>query len=496
MTEAQTMCPRDGLRLVAVGEEGRFLECVCGFKFDLHLSREVVSEADKKRARETQEVGAPVAWTIAGQLLEDDRFATLNGSEEVLVYRDGVYTEGGEAHIKKLVQQNVERTKVTGHLVREVVGHVQRSTYVKREDFLSEGPLLVVENGLLDTDVGELKPHTPDFYTLSKLPVKFVPGQDCPAFRKFLSEVLYAEDLPVVQEWLGYCLHRGYPAQVAMLFVGEGNNGKSTLIDTMKALLGRDNISAVSLQELEINRFAKADLFGKLANLYADLPDSALRCVGTFKMLTGGDPIRGEKKFQNSFTFDNHAKLTFSCNVVPEVYEDTTAFFRRWIIVQFPHAFEGERADREIRKKLTTLEELSGILNFALEGLARLRSKGWTFSNSKSTEDVRQDYIRRSSPTKAFLMDCTFLKADGVVAKKALFEAYVNYCQKTKLAAVTMTTFFRNLPLYFAGHPLEESREGRGKQVYCFRGIKLRPEKDWGKPAPEEEPEGMKEVDN
>jgi len=430
-----------------------------------------------------------LAWTIASSLLENNHFATINGSEEVFVYQDGVYTEGGVAYVKRKVQQNLEPTEISQHLVNEVIGHVQRSTYVKPEAFSAVGPRLVLQNGLLDTGTGKLEPHSPDFYSLSKLPVSYVPGQDCPSFKMFLSEVLFPEDVPVIQEWFGYCLHRGYPAQVAILFVGEGNNGKSTLISVLKSLLGLENISAVSLQELEVNRFSKVDFFGKLANLYADLPDSALKGVGTFKMLTGGDPIRGEKKFKSSFPFVNHAKLTFSCNVVPEVYEDTTAFFRRWIIIQFPRTFEGPKADRDILKKLTTPEEMSGVLNWALEGLERLRDAGWTFSNSRSTEEVRLDYIRRSSPMKAFILDATTLNPVGVVVKQRLFEAFVRYCEEMKLTAVTSTTFFQNLPLYFAKSPLQPSREdpdGDGKRKPCLRGLELRPESDWGKPVSEE----------
>src|SRR5208337_5133071 len=99
--------------------------------------------------------------------------------------------------------------------------------------------------------------------------------------------------------------------------IGDGSNGKSTLINLIKALIGLKNVSSRGLQELEMNRFAKADLYGKLANLYADLPDTALRSVGIFKMLTGGDPITAERKFQNPFKFISGAKLIFSCNKVP-----------------------------------------------------------------------------------------------------------------------------------------------------------------------------------
>jgi phage/plasmid-associated DNA primase len=197
-----------------------------------------------------------------------------------------------------------------------------------------------------------------------------------------------------------------------------------------------------------------------------------------------------------SFIFVNHAKLTFSCNEVPEVYEDTVAFFRRWIIIQFPNTFDGAKADKDLLKKLTTPDELSGILNFALEGLTRLRSNGWTFSNSRSTEEVRQDYIRRSSPIKAFQMDCLVRKADGVISKKALYQAFLDYCKKMKLAAVTSTTFFKNLPMYFAGNPLQESREdveGKGR-VYCLRGLVVRQQENWGKPLTKAEGDEEAEI--
>ena len=424
-----------------------------------------------------------LAHTIGEDIMSGEVFATLNGSEEILVYKLGIYRRGGEFVIKADVQKIALPEDLGNSLVSEVIGNVQRSTYVQVERFTEPTPNIVVENGLLNVETFALGPHTPDHYSLSGLPVKFDLNGTCPAFERFLPEVLYRDDIPIVQEWFGYCLHRGYPAQLAILFVGDGSNGKSTLIGVLKALLGFENISSVSLQELELNRFAKADLFGKLANLYADLPDSALKSIGTFKMLTGGDPIRGEKKFQDSFPFVNNAKLTFSCNVVPEVYEDTAAFFRRWIIIQFPHIFEGEKADKDLLKKLTTPEELSGILNWALLGLKRLRENGWTFSNSRPTEELRLDYIRRSSPMKAFTMDVLTINTRGRVPKKSLYQAFAKYCEKNKLPLVTEATFFRNLPMYFASNPLQESREEiGGNRVRCFLGIEIRPEEEWGKP--------------
>ena len=446
-------------------------------------------ERERQSTVETEEIdGKELAWNIAQEALNRGSFMTLEETEEILVYDGGVYREGGEARIKSMLPKMVgDPTAITNHLVAEALGHVRRNTYVKRSTFYESGDWLVVEDAVLNVATGMTEPQSPKFRSLNKIPVRFAPDADCPAVRKFLSETLFPDDIPVVQEWVGYCLWRsGYPAQKAIMLIGEGSNGKSTLIGLLKALLGAENVSAVSLQELEYDRFAKADLFGKLANLYADLPDSALKSVGTFKMLTGGDPTGAQKKNQQRFMFINVAKLTFSCNVVPRVLEDTQAFFRRWIMVQFPHSFTGKGADRDLLAKLTTPSELSGFLNWALAGLKRLRENGWNFSNSKSTEDVRQDYIRKSDPVKAFLMDATITNPIGMVVKKSFYEAYVRYCMKNKLSTVTGDTFFKNLVAYFAESPLAASKETvDGKRENCLRGVELRPEEEWGKPIGE-----------
>src|SRR5205807_62228 len=126
----------------------------------------------------------------------------------------------------------------------------------------------------------------------------------------------YPEDLNLIQEYAGAILWRS-PLQRAVLLNGTGANGKSVFIRLLQALVGLANVTARSLQELELNRFAKADLFGKLVNLYADLPETALKSTGTFKILTGGDPVTAERKFQQPFTFIPYAKHVYSCNRIP-----------------------------------------------------------------------------------------------------------------------------------------------------------------------------------
>jgi putative DNA primase/helicase len=187
-------------------------------------------------------------------------------------------------------------------------------------------------------------------------------------------------------------------------------------------------------------------------------------------MLTGRDLITAEKKFQQSFHFTNYAKLMFSANKVPEAYDDTAAFFRRWIIIVFPNVFiSGDNADPHILDKLTTEEELSGLLNLALAGLKRLQKQG-AFSYSKTTEEIKEDYIRKSSPIAAFVMDCLETDSDAFIVKKELYNVFTEYCRQLSLPTVTQDTFFKNLPQHAV--VMDYRPSVKNKRYYTFKGIK------------------------
>jgi putative DNA primase/helicase len=302
------------------------------------------------------------------------------------------------------------------------------------------------------------------------LPVEYNPNAKCPNIEKFLTEITGSkEDVEICLETIGFCLYREYFIAKALMLVGEGSNGKSTFLNLVKTFLGKENVAGRSLQDLEENRFAKADLHHKLANIYADLPDRALWRTGTFKMLTGRDLIAAERKFQQSFIFENYAKLLFSANKVPEAYDDTDAFFRRWIIVVFPNQFTNDKADPHILKKLTTPEELSGLLNLVIPALKKLLQKG-QFSYSKTTEEIREDYIRKSSPIGAFVMDCLAVDSDAFIPKQELFNVFAEYCRVRKIPCVTKDTFFKNLPQHVA--VIDHRPKLEGGRVVTFKGVR------------------------
>ena len=120
-----------------------------------------------------------------------------------------------------------------------------------------------------------------------------------------------------------------------ILAIGKGDNGKSVLLNLIEAFLGAENVSHVSLKDMNEDRFAKAELFGKMANTCGDLESHKILDISAFKQLASGDTVRAQEKNRNPFYFRNHAKLIFSSNPIPEVVDGGYAWFKRIIPVPF-----------------------------------------------------------------------------------------------------------------------------------------------------------------
>jgi len=310
---------------------------------------------------------------------------------------------------------------------------------------------------------------------IQKIPVDFDPEADCPSFKKFLEDIVPdTRDRMTLQEMFGALLWRA-PVGKAFVLIGEGANGKSTLLAVMEEFLGKRNTTAHSLQDISSNKFALSDLVGKLADFGAELPSSRLENSAVFKSLVTGDPLPAEKKYEMPFPFRNYAKLIFATNQMPSFADVSSAFYRRWVIINFPNRFmapelvetvkqkmrdEGQSeeeierqtanlkvADPFIIKKITTPQELSGILNWALLGLKRLIDHGFKFTSETIPEETGEEMQKMIDPVKSFLDDEVEVTNDmgDYTLKEALYNKYAAYCRRKKLWAVSNVTFFKRL---------------------------------------------------
>jgi len=370
---------------------------------------------------------------IAEHIINHYKIITPTDTDEVMVYTEtkGIYEEG-EKKVRQMVV-NLIGSHASNHVHSEVIMFVKNLTYQEPDEIFSPNTIITLINGNYDIEKNELLEHTSDIYTTSRLPIKYDSDADCPLIKKFVSEIVEEDNTELIREIIGYCLWREYHFQKAFMLIGEGENGKSVLINVIKAFLGKDNFTSISLQDIAEDRFARADLKGKLANLYPDLDKKSLKTTGVFKMLTGGDSISADKKFKSRVHFQNYAKLIFSANELPRTEDTTMAFFRRWIIIRFPNTFPKERRDPNLTKKLTTHEELSGLFNWVVEGLKSLLERE-EFIITKSTDETKKEYQRRASSTDAFANECLEFDPRNHITKDKMYEIYGDWCCEHKLS--------------------------------------------------------------
>lgn len=402
----------------------------------------------------------------------------MKDTETIYVYRPnlGIYTPDGEQLIRELASNRLENASRQRH-VKEVVFHVKVSTYMDRKEFEPPLYLIPLRNGVLDIQPNppRITKYLPEYYFTNQLQVIYDHTAKCSRFFEFLKASLPNKESRVqVQELFGSCLCRNYLYQKIFAFVGDGANGKSTLLNVLKSFLGFDNISCVSLRYLAENRFASANLYRKYANIYADLTIRTLKHTGMIKMLSGGDPISAEYKFKNPFNFINYAKLVFSANQLPLPNDDSYAFYRRWIIIYFPNKFTHELGNNnpKILDEITTKEELSGILNWALEGLARLRENN-QFSFMRTTEEIRDLYLSRSSSLYMFVKDMVVTDPLSEISREEFYSKYVEYCIEKILPIMSKNEVGRDL-VRFVPSVSSTRPKIKGEGVYSWKGIRIK----------------------
>jgi len=406
---------------------------------------------------------------MAEAILAVRSFLTLSDTKQVLWYdyAAGVYRFNGETVIEQFAQMWLGKLKLesqaTNHYMAQVVGYIKRETYIDRDKLNPNHDIIVVKNGVIDLNTRKLLPHSKDYKATMALPVTYDVGADCPQIIKFVGEVVKPEDRLLLWEIPAWCLTPYSGIQRLVILLGEGANGKTVYLEMLRRFLGRENCTAYSLQSLTTNRFAIAGLYGKLANISPELPSTALRQAGPLKTLTGLDTVEAEKKFRDSFNFVNTAKLIFATNNPPEISEDTLAVWRRFVVIDFPFKFTGDRADKNLLAKLTTEKELSGLLNKSLDGLARLKKNG-DFSYTRSIEDTRDKYLLASNPMMAFIEERCEFDPWSTVMKKDLHQAFMEFCAANKLPGMTIKAFGHKIKREYM---LNEERDR-------WRGIKVK----------------------
>ncbi len=440
--------PAPGIRYYDyVHESMRFICPSCGNRYKDEPSFSVNTnffdkgnghDKGKSKSQEEEKEQEQDSKSIEQELTEIYHFKTVKDTEEIYYYNSekGIFIKNGEQIIKQEYVKYFPDCKIKE--VDQVLYHIKWSNLVDRNQFDSKIEWIAANDCMINLKTGETQPHSPEFMTTVKIPHNYfinipplptpenyfpqlpslsLSASPCPKIMKFLYEVMSSDDVEKFLDFVAYCLWREYKHHKWLLFNGSGRNGKGVTTNLVTALLGKENVSSESLQRLLRRDFSPAQLYGKLANIDADLSKDMLGNTGLLKKITGGDRITVEKKFKNPFDANVVAKLIFSANEIPLTSDETDAFFARLIIINFPKQFLGDAANPSLIDKLTIKQEISGFFNLIVSRVPKVLKDGITGSN-QSLEDNYTKYIESSDPIRAFYetaIDCTSEDANPIM---------------------------------------------------------------------------------
>lgn len=405
--------------------------------------KEHTYNAAVKRFEKTKLVGVGFGDTgrfvpkkLGDTILDCVQIKTLKGANTIYQYCDGIYLPDGKETIKEICAELL-KDQYSQSRFSETVSYIEASTFVQPEEIDHEW--INLENGLLNPITKEFKEHTPDVFSVIQLPISYDPTADCPLWKQKLEEKTDGPTRTVLQEMFGYVFLPGQKYQVAFLLYGPKRTMKSTSLNVLEAIIGKENTIAFSLQFLSENPFAPAYLYGKPLNICADLTTKALTNTGMFMEITGGDKISAGKKREHMMSFYPTTKLVFSCNEIPPTTNKNLAFYRRWVLLNFEKQTPEDKIDASLPEKLQ--KELPGILNWALDGLQRLMQKD-CFSYWLSPEQVKDLYERNSDSIQSFVFNCIDMEDDeGVLKKREAYKKYKEYCRSENLRVENQIRF-------------------------------------------------------
>ena len=292
----------------------------------------------------------------------------------------------------------------------------------------------------------------------------------------FLSELLEPEDIPALQEYLGYCLIPSTKGQKMLMLIGKGGEGKSRIGVVMNAIFGL-NMNTTSIQKVENNRFARADLEGKLLMVDDDLDMNALTKTNYVKSIVTAElRMDLERKKEQSYQGLLYVRfLCFGNGALTALHDRSDGFFRRQIVLTTKDRPAGRADDPFLVDKL--LREKEGIFLWCLEGLHRLIGNNYQFSISGKARENMETVKRSSNNVIEFLQSEGYIRfrADSEASSKAIYEAYTRWCddnaQKPMSANRVSSELAQNERLYNV--EATNNVHAGGKRVRGFVGIEV-----------------------
>lgn len=317
---------------------------------------------------------------------------------------------------------------------------------------------IVFKNGILHLEDMEFEEMSPDQLESVQLNVNYDPNAKCQTADDFFYNVTCGDEATqqLLYESIGYAMLKTVELAKSFMLTGTGRNGKSTFFDVIAAILGEDNVTHLSPNDLT-NNFRSSTLVGKLASLAADISAKPLSETDMLKSIAAGDRIMIEKKYEQAYEGRVYSTLFFACNKLPKTPDTSDGFYRRWVIIPFnANLTKVKNVEGFLfKKRLLSQESLDYIAYNAVQAIRKLFATTQEFTEPQSVVLMKEAYkINNSSVLSWFKENFVHNKTNPTDKEREvgikdleylkLTTAYINYtewCKETNKQALARPNF-------------------------------------------------------
>lgn len=404
------------------------------------------------------------------------------------IYRQKVSsasTNGSPPIVKKVNQALV--SAVMKSLMRQVIieSEVMPPVWLtplgESQPHKSAASMISTVSGIVDMkNPMKILPPTPQLFTLSSVPCQYDPLAKCPTWDNFMISV-FGEDtqsIETLEEWLGYLLTHDTSQHKLLLMIGPKRSGKGTIMRVIAELVGSRNVTNPTLSDLG-RQFGSHALFGRMVATIGDARLSGKADISSIVerilSITGEDLQNVDRKNHDVMTgIRLPTRFVITSNELPRLTDAAGAITSRAIVVTFTRTFE-HKEDKQLERKLK--QEISGILNRAIEGWHRLSERGY-FLQPESGREELEEFEELTSPIKSFVRDCCKFGPDLMSELDALYHHYKAWCDATGIShPLHKNVFARDLKSAYRDK-IESKRmrkQPSSSQERHYKGIGLKP---------------------
>jgi len=378
---------------------------------------------------------------IAEELLKNDNIVVYENS--LYIYKNGVYVDDENYIYTKII--NICKDANTS-LRKEVYNYLM--LIAPKAEISKNTNIVNFKNALFDLNTKQILPHSPEFFSVNQINVNINKEvKNNIAINNFLDTITCykADRKKAILEMIGYSMTTSIKMQRSFVLYGKtAGNGKSTLLELIEAVIGKNNISHVTMHDLSNNKFSIAEIRGKLLNISSEMTKEFLKDISIFKELVTGDMIAVEEKFKSRQNIKPYAKLIFTANELPKVSDTTNGYYRRLFIIPFEAKFTEQEKAKFNFNELIQKEALEYLAYRAINSYCDVENN---FSNEIESKQIVELYKIENNNVLSYFKDSdsinALLKGMRCKYKTEVYAHYKNYCQNNGLVPKGRNKFYQ-----------------------------------------------------